>query len=78
VHVCISHAQFIRPVTMIELQTQSESSTTYSLFDWLLREEILLAGLCERKILLRSNLTDHENGGGARRPPCLHAGHTTS
>jgi len=31
---------------------------TYSLFGWLVREEVLLAGLCERKILFRLKIYD--------------------
>ena len=38
-----------------------------SLFDWLVREEVLLAGLCERKILFRLEIYDRLRQATAKR-----------
>jgi len=41
-----------------------------SLFGWLVREEVLLAGLCERKILFRLEIYDRLRQAIAKRTYC--------
>ena len=48
-----------------------------SLFGWLVHEEVLLAGLCERKILFWMEIYDHLRQATAKRIDCLHTNSTS-
>ena len=45
-----------------------------SLFGWLVREEVLLVGLCERKILFRLEIYDRLRQATAKRTGCRSSG----